>query len=98
MWFKRDRTEHSKIGVKPTANTRIKKQSVMAGLKVPKSRWEKLDEKALKIQADYQSLLDDGKGPWQSKKAIMRKYKIGMTSVYNYLNRAERLTSVSHEG
>ena len=70
----------------------------MAGLKVPKSRWEKLDERALKIQADYQSLLDDGKGPWQSKKAIMRKYKIGMTSVYNYLNRAERLTSVSHEG
>lgn len=70
----------------------------MAGLKVPKSRWDKLDERALKIQADYQSLLADGKGPWQSKKALMRKYKIGMTTVYNYLYRAERLTSASPEG
>lgn len=97
MWFKGNHAEHSNIGVKLKTNTGIKKQSVMAGLKVPKSRWEKLDERALKIQADYQSLIDDGKGPWQSKKAIMRKYKIGMTSVYNYLNRAERLTSASHE-
>ena len=70
----------------------------MAGIKVPKSRFDKLDERALKLQADYLSLLADGKGPWQSKKAMMRNYKIGMTSVYNYLQRAERLTSTSSEG
>ena len=70
----------------------------MAGMKVPKSRFDKLDERALKLQADYLSLLADGKGHWQSKKAMMRKYKIGMTTVYNYLQRAERLTSTSSEG
>lgn len=70
----------------------------MAGIKVPKSRFDKLDERALKLQADYLSLLAEGNGPWQSKKAMMRKYKIGMTSVYNYLQRAERLTSTSSEG
>lgn len=63
----------------------------MAELKVPKSRQDKSREKALKVYEDYQRLLSEGNEPWQSKKAIVKKYKIAMTTVYNRLKLAEEL-------
>jgi hypothetical protein len=71
----------------------------MAEIRVPKSHSEKLDERALKIQAEYQRLLAQGRGAWQSKKALVKKYKVSMNTVYNALERAEKLnTTTSSEG
>jgi len=71
----------------------------MAEIRVPKSHSEKLDERALKIQAEYQRLLAQGRGAWQSKKALVKKYKVSMNTVYNALERAEKLnTTTSAEG
>lgn len=71
----------------------------MAKIRVPKSHSEKLDERALKIQAEYQRLLAQGRGAWQSKKALVKKYKVSMNTVYNALERAEKLnTTTSAEG
>ena len=71
----------------------------MAEIRVPKSHSEKLDERALKIQAEYQRLLAQGRGAWQSKKALVKKYKVSMNTVYNALERAENLnTTTSSEG
>lgn len=65
----------------------------MAEIKVPKSHAEKLDARALKLQQDYQQLRETGKGAWQSKKALSRKYKVAMSTVYEMLKRAERLST-----
>ncbi len=71
----------------------------MAEIRVPKSHSEKLDERALKIQAEYKRLLAQGRGAWQSKKALVKKYKVSMNTVYNALERAEKLnTTTSAEG
>ena len=71
----------------------------MTEIRVPKSHSEKLDERALKIQAEYQRLLAQGRGAWQSKKALVKKYKVSMNTVYNALERAEKLnTTTSAEG
>lgn len=71
----------------------------MAEIRVPKSHSEKLDERALRIQAEYQRLLAQGRGAWQSKKALVKKYKVSMNTVYNALERAEKLnTTTSAEG
>lgn len=65
----------------------------MAEIKVPKSHAEKLDARALKLQQDYQQLRGTGKGAWQSKQALRKKYKIAMSTVYEALKRAERLST-----
>ena len=71
----------------------------MAEIRVPKSHSEKLDERALKMQAEYLRLLAQGRGAWQSKKALIKKYKVSMNTVYNALKRAEELnTTTSAEG
>lgn len=67
----------------------------MAEIRVPKSHSEKLDERALKIQAEYQRLLAQGRGAWQSKKALVKKYKVSMNTVYNALERAEKLNATT---
>ena len=67
----------------------------MAEIRVPKSYSEKLDERALKMQADYLRLLNQGRGAWQSKKALVKKYKVSMKTVYNALERAEELNATT---
>ena len=47
------------------------------------------------MQADYLRLLEQGRGPWQSKKALVKKYKVSMNTVYNALERAEKLVSTT---
>ena len=66
----------------------------MAEIRVPKSHAEKLDVRALKMQADYLRLLEQVRGAWQSKKAL-GKYKVSMNTVYNALERAEKLVSTT---
>ena len=65
----------------------------MAEIKVPKSHAEKLDARALKLRKDYEQLMEAGKGAWQSKQALRKKYKIAMSTVYEALKRAERLST-----
>ncbi len=65
----------------------------MAEIKVPKSHAEKLDARALKLQSDYLQLIEAGKGAWQSKQAMRKKYKVAMSTVYEMLKRAERLST-----
>lgn len=67
----------------------------MAEIRVPKSHAEKLDARAMKMQADYMRLLEQGRGAWQSKKALVKKYKVSMNTVYNALERAEKLVSTT---
>lgn len=67
----------------------------MAEIRVPKSHSEKLDERALKMQAEYLRLLAQGRGAWQSKKALVKKYKVSMNTVYNALKRAEELNATT---
>ncbi|WP_455515720.1 hypothetical protein [Porphyromonas sp.] len=67
----------------------------MAEIRVPKSQAEKLDARALKMQGDYLRLLAQGMGIWQVKKALTKKYKVSMVTVYNTLKRAERLTTTT---
>ena len=67
----------------------------MAEIKVPKSHSEKLDERALKMQADYLRLLSQGGGIWQVKKALAKKYKVCMVTVYSTLKRAEELNATT---
>ena len=51
------------------------------------------------MQAEYLRLLAQGRGAWQSKKALVKKYKVSMNTVYNALERAEKLnTTTSAEG
>ena len=67
----------------------------MAEIRVPKSHAEKLDARALKMRDEYLRLLAQGRGAWQSKKALIKKYKVSMNTVYNALERAERLTNAT---
>ena len=69
----------------------------MAEIRVPKSHAEKLDARALKNAGRLPATpWSKGRGgAWQSKKALVKKYKVSMNTVYNALERAEKLVSTT---